>query len=86
MDSAKIKFTADWYQVESLQNVLESDYGFKVYNKQLHIKKRPQQQALKHLSEFVEKEDAEQGLLIIYYAGHGYADVDVKSGDMLLAG
>ena len=73
-------------QVLGLQKLFESDYGFKVYNRQLNIKKRPTPQALKHLAEFVDEEDAEQGLLIIYYAGHGFGDEDVNSGDMRLAG
>ena len=57
-----------------------------MYNRQIDVKKRPQQQALAHLATFVYEEDDEQGLLVIYYAGHGYSDVNMKSGDMMLAG
>lgn len=80
------KFSANALQVQKLQEVLKADYGFNVYNREFNTKKSPKQQALKHLSAFVEEEDAEQGLLIIYYAGHGYGDAEAKTGDICLAG
>lgn len=73
-------------EVRDLKKVFGELYGFRVYDKQLNVKKKPQHQALAHLSAFVQEEDSERGLLIIYYAGHGYSDAESKAGDMNLIG
>ena len=74
-------------QVNELAGVLDTDYGFKVYNKPITATGiKAQQQAHRNLADFVYQEDGPQGLLIIYFAGHGYSDVRTKPGDMYLAG
>jgi hypothetical protein len=74
-------------QVDELAEVFDNHYGFKVYNKSITATGiKAQQQAHRDLAEFVYQEDGPQGLLIIYFAGHGYSDVRTKPGDMYLCG
>ncbi|KAI9685827.1 MAG: Phosphatidylinositol-4-phosphate 5-kinase [Bathelium mastoideum] len=64
-------------QVDRLGTVFRELYGFEVKQEQLNDKKRAQIQMNKHLANFVD-EFEDQGnstLLIIYYAGHGWAHV-----------
>jgi hypothetical protein len=65
-------------ELRRLRLTFEQTYGFKVYEKQIKDagsdgRKKPRTQVARHLSEFVDEEDFERGLLIIYYAGHGLA-------------
>ena len=75
-------------EVGRLKAVFEDIYGFKVCHKffDMQEQKKTQHQASMYLSNFVYEEDVERGLLIIYYAGHGYSDAETQSGDMKLIG
>ena len=66
--------------------MFKSCYGFKVYNRKINVNGGPTEDLSKHLTEFVAEEDVEDGLLIIYYAGHGIARKDTRPGDIILAG
>lgn len=59
-----------------------------VYNKRITSDDgvKAQQQAQHFLSGFVAEEDEEQGLLIIYFAGHGYSEAYTKTGDIHITG
>ena len=70
--------------MDRLQKVFQDKYNFKVYRRQINDKKKPQVQAHKYLSDFVYEEDGERTLLIVYYAGHGFAGE--KAGTLNLAG
>ena len=71
-------------QVERLHRVFQDKYNFKVYSTQINAQKKPQVQAHKYLAEFVYHEDGPRTLLIVYYAGHGFAGE--KAGTLNLAG
>lgn len=68
--------------------MFENEYGFKVYNKSITFADgvKAQQQAQSYLSNFVMNEDTERGLLIIYFAGHGYSDAQTSPGDLNITG
>ncbi len=67
-----------------LERVFQDKYNFNVYHKQINNKKPAQVQAHKYLADFVYEEDGERTLLIVYYAGHGFAGD--KAGTLNLAG
>ena len=71
-------------QVERLQRVFQDKYNFMVYRKQINDKKSPQAQVQKYLADFRYDEDGERTLLIVYYAGHGFAGD--RAGTLNLAG
>ncbi|KAK5747235.1 hypothetical protein LTR17_000370 [Elasticomyces elasticus] len=73
-------------EVHELRAVFEDLYGFSVREETLNLEKKAQHQALRILSNFVEDEDAERRLLIIYYAGHGHHDDSSKPGDLSMYG
>jgi hypothetical protein len=54
-----------------LRKVFEDIYRFKVCEQRLNSQKRVDHQLRKHLSNFVHDGDADNALLIVYYAGHG---------------
>ncbi len=76
--------SADDFQVGRLHRVLQDKYNCSVYHKQINNKKKAQVQAHKYLADFVFDEDGERTLLIVYYAGHGFAGD--KAGTLNLAG
>lgn len=51
----------------------------------MDMQKPPQLQATKHLADFVYDKDAPNGLLILYYAGHGWAET-TSTGHISLSG
>jgi hypothetical protein len=61
-------------QVTRLQHIFEEKYRFKVSKVELACghRSRPQNQLNKQVANFVEREDKEHTLLIVYYAGHGH--------------
>jgi len=77
----------DRSKVDKLATLFSKTYGFKVYNKKLGTTpQKPELQARAHLARFAEKENAEDALLIVYYAGHGSGGHGVKTDDIELAG
>lgn len=68
------KYRADHYQLIPLQRVFEDMYGFSVQYKRMHMRLHPQLQATQHVANFVCEKDGSGGLLIVYYAGHGWAE------------
>ncbi|QDS77662.1 hypothetical protein FKW77_003042 [Venturia effusa] len=60
-------------KVEDLSHVFEHDYGFQVDTKMINSTENSQWDLMNHLTAFFSKYDSEQTLLIIYYAGHGWA-------------
>ncbi|KAF2236188.1 hypothetical protein EV356DRAFT_565642 [Viridothelium virens] len=62
-------------KVEQLSKIFKELYGFKVRNKKLSNKIRAQLQIVQHLVNFLSDFEDERSsvLLIIYYAGHGWA-------------
>ncbi|KAF2231424.1 hypothetical protein EV356DRAFT_535543 [Viridothelium virens] len=70
-------------EVEKLATVFETRYGFEVRRRKLNNKKRAHIQMVKHLASFVNRfeDQSDSTLLIIYYAGHGWAYV--PEGDEL---
>jgi hypothetical protein len=68
--------------------VFKHEYGFKVYDESITSADgvKAQQQAQAYLSNFVVNEDTEHGLLIIYFAGHGYSDAQTSPGDINISG
>lgn len=76
---------ADLYQLVPLQHVLQDTYGFPVQYKRMHLRVHPQAQATNHVSQFVCDHDGPGGLLIVYYAGHGWANPN-SVGRILLSG
>ena len=74
-------------QVTELESVFRNLYGFKVYNEHLRdCASRPELQVRKYLTDFAHDEDDERTLLIVYYAGHGFSDDEVKPGDIKWTG
>jgi hypothetical protein len=75
-------------QVDRLHDVFKNKYGFRVYDESITYADgmKAQQQAQLFLSNFVLEEDDEHGLLIIYFAGHGYSDPQTSPGDINMAG
>ncbi|KAK3616602.1 Phosphatidylinositol-4-phosphate 5-kinase [Elasticomyces elasticus] len=73
-------------EMSDLRLVFEELYGFKVREETLNLKRKAQHQASRILSDFVHEEDAEQGLLIVYYAGHGYTSEASESGELNMIG
>ncbi|KAF2657863.1 hypothetical protein K491DRAFT_714156 [Lophiostoma macrostomum CBS 122681] len=72
LDDLKVK-----PEVDRLQDMFQSGYGFEV--KQRQLEERNAQHQLSHfLAEFMWKHDELDTLLIIYYAGHGF----VQKGNM----
>lgn len=73
--------------MDRLKNVLQDVYRFKVVKQPfLPNGQRVQAQMNKYLSEFVHEYDRQDDtLLIIYYAGHGWA-LPGGRGDLHLAG
>lgn len=63
-------------QVFALRDVFQQDYRFKVITQKLDTRSYPEPQAFRHLSNFVYEEDDENGLLIVYYAGHGGSEAN----------
>lgn len=72
-------------QVSKLRKVFEQHYRFKVVTKSLDTKTVAQIQAFRHLSAFVGDEDDENGLLIVYYVGHGGTEA-TSLGNITLSG
>jgi hypothetical protein len=75
-------------QIRDLRSVLENQYRFTVLEQSLNPtaekkKKSPQLLLQKCLADFVYKEDEEDSLLIVYYAGHGNPGSD---GELVLTG
>ncbi|KAI9662501.1 MAG: Phosphatidylinositol-4-phosphate 5-kinase [Bathelium mastoideum] len=64
-------------EVDKLDTVFRTLYGFEVRQEKLNNKKRAQIQMNKHLANFVDEfeDQSNSTLLIIYYAGHGWAHV-----------
>ena len=58
-------------QVFTLRDVFRDLFKFSVDTRALSRDQLPQLQAHHFLSEFALREDADNGLLIVYYAGHG---------------
>ncbi|KAK5733770.1 hypothetical protein LTR17_009474 [Elasticomyces elasticus] len=73
-------------EMRELKSVFEDVYGFNVHEKTLNLQTKAQHQASQILADFVHAEDAEQGLLIIYYAGHGYPSEASESGELNMIG
>lgn len=65
--------------------MLQDTYGFPVQYQRMHMRVHPQVQATQHVSKFVCDEDEPGGLLIVYYAGHGWAE-DNSVGHLSLSG
>lgn len=76
-----------YLQIKDLRSVLEKLYRFTVLEQSLNPttekKKSPQLLLQKCLADFVYKEDEEDSLLIVYYAGHGNPGSD---GELVLTG
>ena len=72
-------------QVFALRDVFAKEYHFKVVTQRLDTKTVPQQQAFRHLSNFVFEEDEDDALLIVYYAGHGGSKAS-EMGQISLSG
>ena len=72
-------------QLEPLRGVLQEKYGFSVQYRRMHMQLHPQLQATKHVADFVFENDGPRGLLIVYYAGHGWAE-DNSVGRISLSG
>lgn len=72
-------------QLHGLQNVLQERYRCDVQLELMNYKTHPQQQAFKHLANFVEAHKRPRTLLIIYYAGHGF-DSGKDDNRMALSG
>ncbi|OCK77316.1 hypothetical protein K432DRAFT_428101 [Lepidopterella palustris CBS 459.81] len=60
-------------EVNELASVLKDTYKFDVTRKLLP-EERPQKRVNSILAKFLDRHDKEHGLLIIYYAGHGWCD------------
>ncbi|KAK5694841.1 Phosphatidylinositol-4-phosphate 5-kinase [Elasticomyces elasticus] len=73
-------------EMGELKSVFEGLYGFEVHEKTLNLETKAQHQASSILADFVRTQDAEQGLLIIYYAGHGYPNETSESGELKMVG
>ncbi|KAK5683305.1 hypothetical protein LTS10_004836 [Elasticomyces elasticus] len=73
-------------EMSELGSVFDGVYGFTVHRKTLNLQTKPQHQALQILADFVHAEDAERGLLIIYYAGHGYSSEASETGELNMIG
>jgi hypothetical protein len=60
-------------QVSNLEEVFSKHYNFRVFKTQLDISlpTRPQVLINYEVASFVKQQDAEDTLLILYYAGHG---------------
>jgi hypothetical protein len=60
-------------QISNLEEVLSKHYNYRVFKTQLDITlpKRPQVLINFEVANFVKEQDAEDTLLILYYAGHG---------------
>jgi Caspase domain len=60
-------------QVSNLEEVLSKQYNYRVFKTQLDITlpTRPQVLINYEVANFVKEQDAEDTLLILYYAGHG---------------
>jgi hypothetical protein len=60
-------------QVSDLEEVFSKQYNYRVYKTQLDITlpTRPQVLINFDVARFVKEQDAEDTLLILYYAGHG---------------
>ena len=58
-------------QVQNLRHVLEEKYNFQVDEARLKANKPAQIQLNRHLAHFVDEKHDKDGLLIVYYAGHG---------------
>ncbi|KAF2162489.1 hypothetical protein M409DRAFT_27112 [Zasmidium cellare ATCC 36951] len=72
--------------VRALREVFETRYNFKVVEGMIDTKdKYPQIQAFQHVSNFVASEDSENGLLLVYYAGHGHTEA-ASLGRITLSG
>jgi hypothetical protein len=76
---------SDHWQVKDLRHVLETKYHFEVTDKRLTRGGKAQVQINQHLANFVAEKDndGEDGLIIVYYAGHG---VPGNPGELTLAG
>lgn len=59
--------------MNDLSQVFKTDYGFHVEKKKINNTENSQWDLIAHLSAFFRNHDSEQTLLIIYYAGHGWA-------------
>ncbi|KAK3640473.1 hypothetical protein LTR56_011811 [Elasticomyces elasticus] len=73
-------------EIDQLKSVFKDLYGFSVREETFNLEKKAQHQASRILSKFVEDEDVERGLLIVYYAGHGHHDDSSKPGDLHMYG
>ncbi|KAF7506054.1 hypothetical protein GJ744_012301 [Endocarpon pusillum] len=70
-------------EVQKLTHVLKDRYHFDVDDKRLNVEKSAQIQLNQHLGNFVGDKHDECGLLIIYYAGHGFPG---NAGELTLTG
>lgn len=72
--------------MRDLREVFTTEFNFEVTEGMLDTKdKYPQIQAFQHVANFVAKEDSENGLLVIYYAGHGHTEA-ASLGRITLSG
>lgn len=70
-------------EVNQLASVFRDLFNYKVVQKEITPRRKPQIQVQKMLADFVDEYDDRATLLIVYYAGHGIPN---EPGNLLLAG
>lgn len=65
-------------QARELEALFKNRFRFETMTVQLNVASKPQHQINKHLSEFIEKYDGPNHLLIVYYTGHGVYQEKLK--------
>jgi Caspase domain len=73
-----------FFQVDELGRVFEKEYNFTVNKAPLETD-NAQKEMIFYLAQFLKEHDRKNTLLIIYYAGHGWAPPDQQEA-MLISG